>query len=343
MPDPAPASTPFISVCICTYNGAERIGYVLEALGRQTDQSDRWDILVVDNASGDATCEVVRRGIEAHLSRRARLVREEHPGVMYARRKAAQEARGPVIAFLDDDNVPAPDYLERLLAVWPLYPRAAVMGGKVKPQWIGTPTPLGEAVAPFALALCDRGDEPFAYQDVTGGPAGAGMVVSRDLMRQIFREEDLAGAVTGRTGTGLTGGEDTAIVIRAHQLGFECRYEPSLVLFHRIPASRTSPDYLLRLYEGIGRGQASMRRLYDPRMKSTALAVLIALKEGLRWLSGYVRGPGATVRREYGERARDVHRLQRRQTYGRFRQGLSEALRRGGTRVTACVGGTRRS
>ena len=323
MPDPAPV----ISACICTYNSADRIGLVLQALARQSDQTPRWEVVVVDNASRDGTGEVVARDLAALLPGRSRVVREEQPGLMHARRRASDEARGAYVAFLDDDNVAAPDYLACLLDVLARYPQVGVVGGKVHAEWVGEPDPLGVAVASFALAVCARGDSAFAYEDGTGGPAGAGMVVRRELLQTIFQEAALAHNVTGRTGTSLVGGDDTSIVIRCHQLGYACRYEPSLVIRHRIPASRTTPDYLLRLYEGIGCGQASMRPLFDAKARSPVLGLLIALKEGLRWCAGALRGPPPALRDEFGDLAPGVHRLRQRQVYGRFRQGLREPFR----------------
>lgn len=311
-----------VSVCICAFNAADRIGLVLEALGAQTDCTARWDVVVVDNASRDETAEVVAKGIAEFVPGRARCVLEPQPGLMYARRAATNEARGEFIAFLDDDNIPAPDYIERLLDVLCAHPHVGMFGGRVWPEWVGEPEPLGKAVAFFALAACDRGDESFAYRDVTGGPAGAGMVVRRALMQTIFEEASLAVAVTGRRGSALIGSDDTALVVRAHQLGCEVRYEPSLVLKHRIPTSRTTREYLLKLYEGIGRGQAALRPLYDAKARNPLLRRLIAIKEWLRWLKGALTGPTALTKIEYGPLAHDVHKLQQRQTLGRFRQGL---------------------
>ncbi|HMP77610.1 MAG TPA: glycosyltransferase [Kiritimatiellia bacterium] len=322
MPESAESSLQ-ISVCICTFNGADRIALVVEALARQTDVTPRWDVVVVDNASRDDTSAVTREAVAAHLPGRARLIHESTPGLMHARRAATEAAAGEFIAFLDDDNIPQSDYIAQLLELLPRHPRAGVLGGRVKPEWIGEPTALGRSIASFALAICDRGDASFAYTDVTGGPAGAGMVVRRALMKTIFEESSLAGRVTGRTGTALTGGEDTAIVIRAHQLGYEVRYEPSLVIAHRIPASRTEPAYLARLYEGIGRGQAAMRPLFDPKARNPLLRRMIALKEALRWIVWGLRGPSAAVRAEFGALAPDVHRLHQRQVYGRFAKGWS--------------------
>lgn len=322
-----PASSLQLSVCICTYNGAERIGLVLEALGRQTRRAGDWEVLVVDNASKDDTARVVDEGLQTHLPHRGRRICEEQAGVMYARRRAAQEARGALLAFLDDDNIPAPDFVECAMTVMARHPEAGIAGGKVLVEWLGTPTALGQAVAPFALAIRDLGDQAFAYQEITGGPDTAGMVARTDVLRTIFSDPDLARKITGRKGKSLVSGEDTALVIRAHQLGVTCRYEPELVIRHRLPADRTTLPYLLRLYDGIGRGQASMRPLFDAKASQPLLAVLIALKDGGRWLVRKMRGPAPSFREQFGALAPDMHRLQQAQIWGRFVQGLKEPFR----------------
>ena len=315
-----------LSVCLCTYNGAGRVGEVLAALGGQNAPGADWEVVVVDNASTDDTTRVVEEGLARHVPGRGRCVRELQPGLMQARRRATAEARGRVILFVDDDNIPAPDYVAQALAIMARHPEAGVVGGRVEADWLGEPTPLGRAVAGFALAVCDRGDQPFAFPDLTGGPAGAGMIVRREVMERVLADASLAERVAGRTGSSLLSGEDTVIVILAHQMGFTTRYEPALRMKHRIPASRTTPEYLGRLYEGIGRGQAAMRPLFDARARNPVLGTLIALKDGGRWLRGLCLGPSLDLRTQHGPLAADLHRLHLRQVYGRFRQGLREAV-----------------
>lgn len=319
-----------VSVCICTYNGAARIGEVLDALAAQTDTSPLWEVVVIDNASTDDTEAAVRAGFSRGIGARGRLVREPQPGQMFARRTAARMARGALIAFLDDDNVPAPDYIEHVRALLPRHPRLGIAGGRVRASWIGEPTPIGRAVASFALAICDRGEQPFAYREVVEGPAGAGLVIRTTLLRDILTEPEFAGRVAGRVGGGFVGGDDIALVIRAHQLGYEVWYEPSLRIDHRIPASRTEMSYLLKLFEGIGRGQANIRPLFDAKARSPLLARLIALKDALRWVRASLLGPSRADRAAYGPLAPQAHRLHRRQLYGRFCQTWALARRRGG-------------
>ena len=65
------------SVCICTYNGATKVGDVLAALAAQTQPTAMWEVLVIDNASTDGTGEVANRLITERFGGRGRVVREE--------------------------------------------------------------------------------------------------------------------------------------------------------------------------------------------------------------------------------------------------------------------------
>src|SRR4051812_27689648 len=99
-------SLPRASVCLCTHNGAGRIGPVLEALAQQTAPRDAFEVLVIDNASTDDTAAFVERFLQEHFPATGRCVHEANPGVTFARRRAALEARGEFVCYLDDDNVP---------------------------------------------------------------------------------------------------------------------------------------------------------------------------------------------------------------------------------------------
>src|SRR5258708_28499667 len=103
-----------VTVCICTHNRRGYVGDCLDGLRRQTVRPERFDILVVDSAStGDAAAELARMVAEID---NARLLRVDQAGVSIARNAGACEADGAYIAYLDDDAIPAPDWLERLAA-----------------------------------------------------------------------------------------------------------------------------------------------------------------------------------------------------------------------------------
>src|SRR5579864_2159978 len=97
-----------ISVVVPTYNRARSVMRTIVSLTEQT--LPPMEIVVIDNGSTDDTGDVVRdlaRGV-----RRLRHIVEPRLGVSRARNRGAGEASGELVAFLDDDAVAAPEWLE---------------------------------------------------------------------------------------------------------------------------------------------------------------------------------------------------------------------------------------
>jgi glycosyltransferase involved in cell wall biosynthesis len=308
------------TVAVCTFNGSQRIPLLLEALARQDCPCEDWEVVVIDNASTDGTGELANRLINKNLNGRGQVVREERRGLSFARARAAQESRGEIICFLDDDNIPAPCFVKNAIQAFREHPQAGSLGGKVIPQWESPPTPLAVAVASFALAICNCGDKAFKYTRNLG-PVGAGLCIRTEILRNIYQEETIAGSVVGRSGSGFGGGEDLAIAIFVWRLGFDCWYEPSIVIRHLLPACRMEKDYLVRLYDGIGRGQSAVRKVYDWKAR-TPLAWLIAVKDLVRWLRGHWSGPWLDMRQKHPEIANDLHDLHQSMVWGRAVQAF---------------------
>ena len=141
----------------------------------------------------------------------------------------------------------------------------------------------------------------------------------------------LCGTVTGRRGNSLASGEDMALAVKVFQAGYERRYEPSLRLRHRLAAERMTGEYLGRLCEGIGRGQAAVRRLWARHGQRRSTAVLVGLKDGLLWLRGVVRGPrpggpAVLLARAHPDDPpalrRELHTLEQRLLWGRVANAL---------------------
>lgn len=99
---------PLVSVIIPTRDRAEMLRDALDSVGRQTYA--RWEALVVNDGG-------VPVGVPDALSGRVSVIDlPERRGVAYARNAALREARGDVIAFLDDDDIFLPEHLAMLVA-----------------------------------------------------------------------------------------------------------------------------------------------------------------------------------------------------------------------------------
>src|SRR4051812_12592949 len=98
-----------ISVITCTHNPRrEYLAKVVEALKAQTLALDRWEYLLIDNASAAERKPTVELSWHPH----ARLAHEPKLGLTAARLLGIAEARGSLLVFVDDDNVLPPDFLE---------------------------------------------------------------------------------------------------------------------------------------------------------------------------------------------------------------------------------------
>lgn len=101
--------TPVLSVVVCSFNGASRIGHCLTALREQTIYEEL-ELIVVDDGSADETSAVARSYgvlVVRHLVNR---------GVSAGRNTGMRSATGHVVAFLDDDCEPGPKWAEQLLS-----------------------------------------------------------------------------------------------------------------------------------------------------------------------------------------------------------------------------------
>lgn len=112
---------PFVSVIIPAYNAATTIGKCLDALQHQTYPRERYEVIVVDDGSRDATAAVVQGYGVSYLYQR-------NTGPATARNRGAQAARGGIILFTDADCVPALDWLEEMAAALKPAEVAAVKG-----------------------------------------------------------------------------------------------------------------------------------------------------------------------------------------------------------------------
>lgn len=126
----APADLPFVSVVVPTHNRAHSLGDVLAALLAQRYPADRFEIIVVDDGSTDATAAVVRAA-QAGARASLRYFRTESGGPAAARNFGAARGCGTVLAFTDSDCHPVPDWLAN--AVRRLVDDVGLVAGPVRP------------------------------------------------------------------------------------------------------------------------------------------------------------------------------------------------------------------
>lgn len=100
-----------VSIIMPSYNTAKYIGETIASVTAQTYID--WELIIVDDASTDDTDDVVQRMLSPKVHY---LKNERNSGAAVSRNRALREARGKWIAFLDSDDLWAPDKLEKQIA-----------------------------------------------------------------------------------------------------------------------------------------------------------------------------------------------------------------------------------
>jgi glycosyltransferase involved in cell wall biosynthesis len=250
-----------LSVVIPTHNpDAQRLRRTFAGLKAQTLDSEKWEIVLIDNASTDPILPEAF-GNDAPVG--LRLVDEPQLGLSAARRRGFVEARAPLLVLVDDDNVLAPDYLEHVVRIFSGHPGVGAIGGKSLPDFErAPPAELREFLPLLALRelgcepIVSRGLRPSGFRSneypVGSAPIGAGMAIRSEAARQWLSTEK-GDSISDRRGGELSSGGDNDIVLSIMEHGWEVAYFPELVLTHIIPAGRLDEHYLARLNRGIQR------------------------------------------------------------------------------------------
>jgi mycofactocin system glycosyltransferase len=101
---------PAVSVIIPVRNRPAEITACLNSLMQLDYPSDKLEIIVVDDASEDTTCEAVGRFSDVRLLRM-----QQHRQASFCRNRAAETARGDLLAFIDSDCLADPTWLKELV------------------------------------------------------------------------------------------------------------------------------------------------------------------------------------------------------------------------------------
>ncbi|WP_375208045.1 glycosyltransferase family 2 protein [Hyphococcus sp.] len=129
MSESTPSAALPATVIIVNFNSGARLARCLDCLDRQTVAD--FEVVVVDNASADASLAEAGLAPEAAGRRNVRLIEAgRNAGFAAANNMAAETARGELLAFLNPDAYPEPGWLAELLKAAERYPGADAFGSR---------------------------------------------------------------------------------------------------------------------------------------------------------------------------------------------------------------------
>ncbi|MCU0892937.1 MAG: glycosyltransferase [Rhodospirillales bacterium] len=245
-----------VCVCACTYRRPEGLSAMLEGIGRQTFAAMRRPVLhivIADNECSERTrdiCDEFERRFDIPMS----YVPEPRRGISFARNACLDNIPDgfDFFASIDDDEVPDPDWLEKLLearaatgadvvqgAVVPTFPRGTpkwlVDGnffGVPRRSWTGTTLHLHE------------------YQELEFAATNNALVRVAAVNGLGLRFDPALA---------LTGGEDSRFFRTLAAAGSRIVYAPRARVSETVPAERATAWYRLKLEFRIGYTRAAQR------------------------------------------------------------------------------------
>jgi GT2 family glycosyltransferase/membrane protein implicated in regulation of membrane protease activity len=254
-PFPLDREWPSVSVVVCSHNGAATLRQCLDRV-EALDYPDVELVVVLDGCTDESAAIARDRGA---------VVKEvDHCGLGQARNVGIEAARGEIVAFLDDDAFPDPDWLSFVADRMEEGGFAAVGGPNIPPDDEGF---VAECVAtapggPIHVLLSDREAEHIP---------GCNMAFRKSVLEQV-------GGFDERF---RVAGDDVDVCWRLQKAGHRVGFSPGAVVMHR---RRDSTRRYLRQQYGYGKAEAVLERKWPSRYNRVGSS---------RWSGRIYEGPAA--------------------------------------------------
>ena len=227
---------PKISVVVCSYNGAFTIRDTMEGL-KLLDYPN-FEVIVINDGSTDNTVKIVSEYD-------VKLVSTENRGLSNARNTGMYEATGEIIAYIDDDAYPDPQWLKYLASAYISSSHSGMGGPNIKPF----------------------GDGPIA-DCVANSPGGPLHVLSTDEIAEhipgcnmSFKHSALL-EIGGFDPVYRAAGDDVAVCWRIQEKRYTIGFHPSAFVWHHC---RNSFKMYWKQQQGYGKAEALLERKWPEK------------------------------------------------------------------------------
>jgi GT2 family glycosyltransferase len=285
---------PDISVVIVSYKVPELLRVCLSSLRREAVGCS-YEVIVVENASGDGSAELVRDEFPD-----ARLIAlDRNAGFAAGSNLGARAAQGDYVLMLNPDTELVGDTLTALLAYARAHPQAGLVGGRtLSPSGELDPGSCWGAQSLWSLFCFASGMSTLFRRSRLFNPESLGGW-PRDSARRVdivtgclcLAPRSVWEHLGGFDETFFMYGEDADLAARARSLGYHPAITPDAVIVHHVGASSLSVE---KREMNLRCRVALARKHWSPRRAGAAI-VLLQAGTGLRALGASVaRSSGST-------------------------------------------------
>ncbi len=231
LPHRALSEAPFVSVIVCSYNGARTLADCLNSLGKLNYPN--YEVILVDDGSTDNTAQIVAQ------FPKVRYLHQSNLGLSHARNAGAAAATGEVFAYTDSDCMADPDWLYYLV------------GTLVSGEYAGVGGPNMSPPAQNAIQAC-----------VAAAPGGPSHVLLTDTVAEHIPGCNMAfyrwafEQVGGFDPEYHKAGDDVDFCWRLQQSGCVIAFSPTAIVWHH---RRFTLRAFLKQQEGYGEAESLLR------------------------------------------------------------------------------------
>jgi glucosyl-dolichyl phosphate glucuronosyltransferase len=240
-----------LSIVIPTYKRLDCLNRLLDSLYYQTARKDIFEVIVVDNAPAENPNKVQEMCENStYCEMNLRYIHMSVAGVSAARNRGVEAANAEMIGFLDDDCLPKPDWVEKVIELF----------GKTKADILGGP------FEPYTYE-----DKPVWFHDEyvsVKQSEEAGVLTTRSVTggnmawrKKVFLNLGGFSTTFGHAGRKRVFGEEAELHRRARLAGYTTWYDPWLIVQHYIHLQRMQLVPLF--FSGFFHGQARARLKYN--------------------------------------------------------------------------------
>ncbi|MBW2000851.1 MAG: glycosyltransferase, partial [Deltaproteobacteria bacterium] len=218
-------------------------------------------------------------------SARIRYIFEPIKGLSQARNTGWQAANGKYVAYLDDDAIACPRWLEKIMEAFEtVKPAPASVGGRVVPLWESERPVWLEDRLLGAYAIVDWGDQArFLKPSNPEHHVGCNVAYTR----QVLQECGGFNVNLGRKGRNLLSNDENLIRKYMDSHGLGIYYDPEILVEHVVPKERLTRRFMLRRH--FWQGISDVVEWYEESSSPPGrLWLLMSGIEGLIWVGLYL-------------------------------------------------------